>query len=190
MTGSNCAALVAGLILVPSLAFAGSGGGEAHLDPIALGRHLVNLVALIAVLVWGLKGPLADFLKFRRREIKDQLDASEKAKAEAEAKYQDIEGRLKNFEAEMETLLAGVREEGEAERVRLIAQAESSAEQLQVAAARTVEEEVRRARHELRAEAIDLAVELAEKIIVSEVGDADQRRLAAEYLSRVQEASA
>ena len=147
----------------------------------------MNLLALLALLGWLLKTPVKDFLSFRRTTVKEQLDEAWEAKTSAEDRYAELQGRLDNFSAELERTMARVREDAEMDRTRILAQAERSASQMEAAAERTVNEEVRRVRAELRAEAIDLALSMAESAICSDVGSDDHSRLAEGYLSRMQE---
>lgn len=176
------------LATLPGLALAAGGGdGPAKADLPGLARHGINLLILIGILWWVLRGPLGDFLSFRRAEVKDQLAASAKAKAEAEAKYAELKGRLENFEAELEELRARVRTEAENESSALLMNAERAAKSLEEAAERTVAEELRRARAELKAEAVELSVQIAEDILTKNITDDDQARLTGDYLSRVEE---
>ena len=117
----------------------------------------------------------------------EQLDEAWNAKSDAEARYGELQGRLDNFADEIDLILTRVREDAETERARIIAQAERSAAQMEAAAERAVEEELRRVRSELRAEAIDLALEMAEAAIGGAVADEDHQRLTKNYLSRMQE---
>lgn len=175
------------LALVPAVAHAGGGSaGGGGPDWGAIVRHAVNLAILFGVLYTALKTPVGDFLKFRRNEVKDQLEASSRLKAEAEAKYAEMQGRIENFEAELGSQMAAVRSEAEAEQKRLIAQAEKNAEQLVAAAHVTVTEELRRARISLQAEAVDLAVNLATDALTKSVKKDDQTRLNGAYLDLVE----
>lgn len=188
MTRTTSFLLFVALTAAPALALAaGGGGGHAEPDYGGLLRHGVNLLILIAILYMALRGPLSDFLSFRRSEVKDQLDKSANAKATAEAKYSELQQRLDNFEAELTTLRETVREDAKAEHATLVANAERSAKQLEEAAQRTIDEELRRARAELRAEAVDLSVKIAEDLLTSNITDDDQARLTGEYLTRVEE---
>ncbi|MCO4769939.1 MAG: hypothetical protein KDA24_07885 [Deltaproteobacteria bacterium] len=176
--------------LLPVLAMA-AGGGDGHEKPHAdlpgLARHGINLLLLLGILWWALRGPLGDFLNFRRAEVKDQLDASATAKAEAEKNYAELSTRLENFEAELEELRARVRTDSENERSTLMANAEHAAAGIEEAAKRTVTEELRRARAELKAEAVELSVQIAEELLTKNITDDDQARLTGDYLSRVEE---
>jgi len=163
--------------------------GEHHAptpDGGAIFRHLLNLGILVAILVWALRTPMSDFLRRRQLEVREQLDASARAKGEAESRYQEIENRLGNFQGELHKLMTDVREDAEMERRAIEARAENSSAQLEAATRRTVEEELRRARQALRSEAIDLAVGMAKNELTNQVGEDDQKRLTDRYLDRVQ----
>ena len=180
--------LFLGLFLVPALAFAaGDDGGHAGPDVGGLVRHGVNFLLLAGVLYWALRGPLSDFLNFRRAEVKDQLDTALEAKTTAEERYAALQARLDDFDAELAELHEQVKTDAAAEHALAIANAERSAKQLEEAAQRTLDEELRRARAELRAEAVDLSVKIAEELLTSNITDADQARLTGDYLSRVEE---
>lgn len=174
--------------LIPALALAASAEGEvAHADPAGLVRHGINLLILLAILYFALRGPLSDFLKFRRTEVKDQLDQALEAKTTAEKRYAELEGRLENFEAELAELRGRAQEAGQAERDAVVASASAAAKAMEEAAQRTVTEELRRARAELRAEAVDLSVQIAEDILKKNINEADQSRLTGAYLDKVEE---
>jgi F-type H+-transporting ATPase subunit b len=174
--------------IVPMLALAAGGGNEpAHADYAGLIRHGINFLIFAGIMYLALRGPLSDFLNFRRAEVKDQLDKSLEAKTTAEAKYSELQGRLDNFESELSALQERVRTDAAAERETLLANAERSAKNLEAAAQRTIEEELRRARAELRAEAVDLSVKIAHELLTENITDDDQNRLTGDYLAKVEE---
>ena len=185
---STLAALVALLFLsLVDINLAHAAGGSPELKVMDLLRHLFNLAILIGILTWFLRKPLSDFLQHRRLEVKEALDESWDAKSEAEERYQEIEARISNFEGELERLMTDVRADAEMERSVIEERARQAAAQLEAAAERTVSEELRRARRELRDEAISLAVNLAGDLLHSTVGTDDQKRLTEDYLGKVGE---
>ncbi len=174
--------------ILPMLALAAGGGDEpAHADYGGLLRHGINFLIFAGIMYLALRGPLSDFLNFRRTEVKNQLDKSLEAKTTAEAKYSELQSRLDNFESELSTLQEKVRTDAAAERSVLLANAERSAKNLEQAAQRTIEEELRRARAELRAEAVDLSVKIAHDLLTENITDDDQTRLTGDYLAKVEE---
>jgi F-type H+-transporting ATPase subunit b len=166
--------------------------GEHHgpeLDTASLVRHSVNLAVLIGVLFFLLKTPISDFLKFRRTIIKEQLEASHEARGAAEARQSELEERLAGFDAELAGILDGVRQDAANERKRTLEQAEQAATQLEAAAHRTVEEELRRTRTELRDETVEQVVRMATELLGQTVQAKDRQRMAADYLAKVEEAA-
>ncbi len=156
-------------------------------DSSALVRHSINLGILFLGLAWLLRTPLKDFLSFRRSMVKEQLDEAWDAKTAAEARYAEFQGRLDNFEDEMTTLIGQAREDAQAEHERILAQAKNLEAQMETAAERTIAEELRRTQVELRSEAIDLALKMAEDALGQSVNQDDHDRLAKDYLAKMAE---
>jgi F0F1-type ATP synthase membrane subunit b/b' len=75
--------------------------------------------------------------------------------------------------------------DAQAEAERIAARADADVARLRESTERTLREEANRARNELRAEAVQLAVELARGALAKNVNAEDQARLAAELLSTV-----
>jgi len=175
--------LVLSLVEVP----VAHAAGATEADVFGLFRHLLNLGILVGILTWFLRKPISDFLQHRRLEVKEALDESWEAKSQAEERYQEIEARISNFEGELEKLMTDVRADTEMERAVIEERAQQAASQLEAAAERTVSEELRRARRELRDEAIGLAVNMAGELLNSTVSTDDQQRLTEDYLGKVGE---
>jgi F-type H+-transporting ATPase subunit b len=181
--------LAGAVFLVLSGSALASGGGANGPDMGSLLRHLLNLTFLLVFLGWVLRRPMGDFLHSRQLEVKEALDESWNAKAGAEEHYQEIEARIANFEGEVELLMTDVRTDAGMERKSIEERAELASGQLESAARRSIDEELRRARRELREEAISLAVGLAGDLLSKSVGDDDQQRLTGDYLGKVGEAA-
>ncbi len=163
------------------------GAAAPHADVPGLIRHGINFLILAGILYMALRGPLSDFLKFRRNEVEDQLDKSQDAKTTAEAEHAALQSRLDNFETELAALQHKMQADAAAERDALLANAARTGKQLEEAAQRTITEELRRARTELRAEAVDLSVQIAQDLLTSNITDDDQARLTSDYLVKVEE---
>ena len=165
----------------------GGGGGGAGIPQASLFRHLVNLLVLLTILYMALRTAVSDFLKFRRDQVAEQLETSWAAKAKAEARYAELQGRLDNFETEVDRLLTVLRSDADAERARLIEEADKASTQLEAAAHRSIEEEIRRTRLALRSAAVDQAIRLARETLNQQVGTQDHHRLADAYVAKMQE---
>lgn len=176
--------------LAPSVALAseGGGGGAHGPDVMTLVWQGVNLLLLIGALVWFGRGPIRDFFAGRRREIGENLDRAAALLGEAEGKVREWERRLTRLDAEVGEIRRSARERAEAESRRILADAEASASRIRADAVAAVDQEARRARQSLRAEAAQLAIDLATDLLRQHVSDADRKRLVDEFIVQVEAA--
>jgi F-type H+-transporting ATPase subunit b len=173
--------LVALLFALPAQASEGNGGGlSEHLWP------AVNLVILVAVLVYFARKPIRDYFASRRSEIQSELKGAAEQLSEAEATYSKWQRRLVDLEAELQEIRATSSQRAEAERDKILSDAQATAERIRRDASVAVEMEFRRAREELREEATQLAIELATERLEREVTDADRDRLLDEFIDRIE----
>jgi len=162
----------------PALASEGEGGG--------LFFPFFNLILLIAVLVYFTRKPIREFFDQRRAGIQDDLQSAAEFRREAEARYAKWQRKLVDLEAELEQIRATSRERAEAERERIVADANAAAERIRSEATAAIEQELRRSREVLSEEAANLAVELAADLLREHVTEADRDRLVTEFIERVE----
>lgn len=147
-----------------------------------VGFHAFNVALLLGVLVFFLRRPVRDTLKERALGIRREITDSARSRDEAQKRYQELEARLTALASELEAMRAEARREAEAEEAKLIERAHSEAERIHEAAQRNIRDELTRARNDLRREAVELAVQLAESTLREQVAQEDQIRLAREFL--------
>lgn len=184
------------LLSVTVLLFAASAvaaEGAPHAEPYAqlkdFGYRLFNFIILASLLVWAAKkADLKGILNARRAGIMKALREAEEARDEAENKLADYSERLDKATREIDDIRAAVRQEGESEKARIIAEAQETAERIREQARISAQQEVETARAQLRAETARLSVQLAEATLKQAVTSADQDKFVDEYLSKVVEA--
>jgi F-type H+-transporting ATPase subunit b len=147
--------------------------------------QFVNLAILVYVLYRAARQPARDFFLKRADGIREALERSETARKEAEAKLKEYEVRMSGLEAEIRNFKEESEAATRAESERIIASANASATRLETDTRRLLNDELARARFQLRQEAIELAVQLAQQLMTQRMTDADQRRLAEDYLKRM-----
>jgi F-type H+-transporting ATPase subunit b len=145
----------------------------------------VNLVILLAVLVYFSRKPLRDYFDKRRSDIAGELKSSADQLATAESTYAKWQRRTADLEGELNEIRATSRQRAEAERERIIQDARATAERIRRDATTAIELELRRAREILREEATQLAIELAGERLSREVTEADRDRLIDEFIDRI-----
>ena len=148
--------------------------------------QLLNLAILVGVIVYFARKPLLGYLAGRRSQIQSDLDTAASLLSEAEARHQEIQGKLSELQSEVDALQSQARERAEEESKRILAEAQRSAERIQSDASAAIDQELLRAQRELRSEAANLAVDMAAEILSQQVGDADRERLLDEFISRVE----
>lgn len=151
-----------------------------------LGKRALNAVFVLAVLVFLLKKPLGQALSGRTRQIREDLESLEAKKKEAEAELQTVMGRLEAVQNEKDQVIQEFIAQGETEKARILEEAQTAAERLRQQARMSIDQEVDKAKAELRDEIADQAATRALELIQSNISDSDRDRLVDDYLKQVQ----
>lgn len=186
MTARLAAVLPVAVALAPLQARATSGGdgGIGDLVPPAL-----NLALLLGVLYFLARKPIQTWFRERRDRIQGEVESAAELQRRAEERYARWQRRLADVEQELEQVRATSRERAVAEGERILADAQASAERIRKDARVAVEQELRRARKQLREEASDLALALAGGLLREQVDDGDRDRLLDEFIEDVERAA-
>jgi F-type H+-transporting ATPase subunit b len=178
----NGALLALGVALLPAPAMA---AGDTSWATIAF--HALNLGILLAIIVKLGKGPYMRFLNSRADDVESGIKEAGKLNEEAKARLAEFEEKLASLESRKTELIEEFKKEGEAEKARLIAEGETEAARIKAEAEKTAESEAARARARLQTELVDNAISVAMAAVSEKITPADRRRLAAEYLTRLEE---
>jgi F-type H+-transporting ATPase subunit b len=190
MTDRHLQALAALLcvLLLPAMSLA-AGGGEHQVDSGVILKDFIwrciNFAVLIGLLGYFIRKPIRNGLQNRRAEIEKALADAAAARDAAEARAKEYQEKLAKAAAEIESIYAAIRREGELERDKILASARDTAAKIELEVDAKAASAVDRARAELRAEAARLAVELAKELLTKNVTAADQKRLVDEYMQKV-----
>jgi F-type H+-transporting ATPase subunit b len=174
------------LALLPSLLLAASEGGEHHGPGMAVVFHAINFTILVGLLFYFLRKPAKEFFASRASQIRGSIEESRQRKEEAAKKYAEYEQRLKSIEQEMQGLITGLKQDGELERKRLIETAGQQAASLKDNSQRMLQQELRKAKEDLKREAVGLAGQLAEDLIRQNITPEDQGRIVGQYLQKME----
>ena len=149
------------LMWVPALVFGKQEGGQG--GPSMTGWKWANFALLAGGLGYliGKKAPA--FFQGRTAQIQKGIADAAKFKADAGARAAGIEKKMAELGAEIEALRAGARKESEAEYERLREETARQFAKIQAQAEREIASAAKAARMELKAQAAELAIGLAEK---------------------------
>src|SRR5690606_29865617 len=139
---------------------------------------ILNFLVWLAIIVFLLRKPLSEYLKNRRVAVLEGLEESKRIKEEAEAKHAEYTERLAHLDEELAKLRQEMIQAGEAERDRIIAEAETRAARMRRDAQFVIDQQMKQLKADLTREAIEAAVKAAGEVLSSQTSGADQERLA------------
>lgn len=165
--------------------------GEGHAaDGVLLKDFLyrcLNFAVMVGILAYFALKPIKKALAERQENVVRTLDEAQKTQEQAEARHREVAAKLKAADEDIDKVYAAIREEGEQERQRIIANAQAMAEKIQTEAEKSARREVENARLQLRGEVAELASKLAEQLIKKNISPEDHDRLLNEYIKSVGE---
>ncbi len=126
----------------------------------------------------------------REQQIRDLLAAAAQDRQAAQEALDEQTKLLDETRARIQELVAEGRASGERVRDEIVTDARRQAEEIVGRARRDIRQEMERALQELRADAVDVALAAASKLIERNLDDADNRRLVRNYLSEIESGSA
>jgi ATP synthase F0 subunit b len=155
-----------------------------HEQP-AYGAMLLNFAILMGLYYWFGRKPVAEALKNRRAGIAKEIEEATRMRDEAEARAAKYQEKLKNLEAELKDVRESLKAAGEADRDRIVREAEEKAARMEKDAKFLVEQESKQLHAELTRNAVEMALTAAEELLKKRITSADQERLAEDYLSQL-----
>jgi F-type H+-transporting ATPase subunit b len=180
------------LVAIAGLAYGSSGAEGApaggSLSPAKLKDLLwrtLNFAVLLVVLIKVLSKPIANGLRARQQSIKEQFTDLEERKAEADKAYQTYEEKLASIDQEVSNIIQAATAQGEAEKERIINEANRAAEDIKRQAGMAIQHELAEAKLRLREEVANQATVVAEELIRKNLQEADQVKLIEDYLAKV-----
>jgi F-type H+-transporting ATPase subunit b len=184
--------LALAVLALAGMAYASSGAEGAHgggsLSPAKLKDLLwrvLNFAVLLVVLIKVLSKPIANGLRARQQSIKEQFADLEERKAEADKAYQTFEEKLAAIDSEVNDIIQSAVAQGEAEKERIIEEANRAAADIKRQAEMAIQHELTEAKLRLREEVASQAVVMAEELIRKNLQETDQVQLIEDYLAKV-----
>lgn len=149
--------------------------------------QLINFLILAIIIYYLGRKPLTAYLQSRSDKVRQGLVEAQKLLEEANEKLADYSARLERMDDEMTRLREEFIAAGVAERDRLVADAGAKAERMKRDAEVRLQQEFAQLREELRVELVEKALATAREALEKKVTDADHRRLADDYVGRIEQ---
>ncbi len=128
-------------------------------------------------------GPLLRLIEEREKSIREAVEGSEKANAEAQGLLEQHREMLRAAGREREEIVKKSIQEAEQIRVDLTAKARAESEEIVARAKEQIGREKAQAIREIRSEVANLAIEAASRIVTSSLTPETQRKLVDDYIA-------
>jgi F-type H+-transporting ATPase subunit b len=145
--------------------------------------YVFNFGLLIWLYVTMGKKPIAEGLKARRESIAKEIEDAQKMKKEARQRAKKYQAKLEGLDEELASAKQGLIEAGEADKARIVREAEEKAARMNRDAAALLEQESRQVHDDLVNETVEAAVREAEELLKKRVMPEDHERLAEDFLA-------
>jgi F-type H+-transporting ATPase subunit b len=163
-----------------------SGGGGSHEGPnwFDFTWRTVNFLILAGVLYWLLAKKVRDFFTGRREGIRTALAQAETDRREAQKKFREYDEKLTQATGEIDEITRMIRDQGLAEKERIIADARKAAEKMKEDTQARMEQEFNKASRELRIEAVRLSTQMAAELLRKNIDPDDHEALVKDYIEK------
>ncbi len=146
---------------------------------------IINFLILAVILFKFAKKPLQNFLQKRTELIEKTLNEAKEAKEAATKALKEVEERLKVKDSEIAAIMAAAKKSGEHEKEAIIAESDKLRDKILEQAKTNIEYELKHAKEAIKAEAVELAMELAEKKLKDKLTKEEQEKLLDESLAKI-----
>jgi F-type H+-transporting ATPase subunit b len=168
--------------------FAVEGGGEHH--PSIFEMYLwpvINFLILVAIIIYVVKKmDIKGYFRKRTELIELSIREAREAKELAQKALSEVEERLKIKDSEIAAIIAGAGRSGENEKARLLEDGDKLKERILEQAKTNIDFEVKRAKESIKREAVEIAMELAEKKLKEKMSKDEQLKLLEESLAKIE----
>ena len=162
-----------------------AGEPAAKLDLTKLALQVLNFAVLAGIIGWFGGKAINKALLARHQQLKADLVVAAEARSAAEGRAGAQETRLASLEGEIASMRAGIKEEAEDEKRRLVAAAEERARRIGEETKFLLDQQVKEAEATLRREVAEAAVKIAEQLVTRSLNGGDQARLVDTFVSDI-----
>ena len=130
-------------------------------------------------------GPIANIVEERRRVVRENLEASEKARDEAHTLLEEYKQQLAQSRREAGEIVERARRTGDELQTQMKAEVAAQRERDIASAKDAIAAETRQSIDQIKNEVADLTLMATEKVVGRALGEAEQRTLVAEALAEI-----
>ncbi|MGA3209169.1 MAG: ATP synthase F0 subunit B [Syntrophales bacterium] len=175
------------VVLTSAIAYASEGGG--HEDTVKLWIDFAWRVFDFGILIWFLYWVAAkkikEFFFDRRDNIKAAIEEKITEKEDTEKKFREYSLRLDKATEEIKGIFEMIKAQGLTEKEKIIEDAKKAAAKMIEDTQARMEQELKAARNQLRSEAAELSVAMAEELLKKNINRELHENMVKDYLDKV-----
>ena len=178
--------------LSPRAAFANAAGqaspGTIELYLFNLANQAASLLVIIAAIVFFGGRKIQASLAARADNLSSEIAAAQAAHDQAQKLLDQYEGMIAQLKTERDQLIKTYREQGEAEKARLIEEGEREARRVAQDTQRMLNNELAHMQQKIESELVEVSLERAEVLVKEKLNLTDHNRITDEYLTSLESA--
>ena len=175
------------ILLFSAVVYASEGGG--HEDNVKMwidfAWRMFNFGILVWFLYWVAAKKIKEFFVDRRHNIKQTMEEKLAEKEDAEKKFKEYSLRLDKATEEIKDIFEMIKAQGLTEKEKIIEDAKKAAAKMIEDTQARMEQELKTARNQLRAEAAELSVAMAEELLKKNINRELHENMVKDYLDKV-----
>jgi F-type H+-transporting ATPase subunit b len=129
--------------------------------------------------------PILDLVAEREKQINNAIESAKRERAEAEKLLAEQKTAIADARREAAENMRKNTAEMEKFREELMAKSRKEAEEFKAIAKRAIDDQFTKAAAELKAQSVNLAIQIAEKLISEKMDDTKHRQLAEQYIAQL-----
>ena len=158
-----------------------------HKENPSLVAMFINFVLLVIVLYFALRKPVSKAVKGRKEDMENAIKEAKALEEEAKKALAEARKKIEVLDSTILELRKEIISSGESEADRILKDAQSRSERMRNDTKALIEQETAQILQDLRDEVAGEVVEAATRLLRENLVDADQEKLAEEYLSAVED---
>ena len=166
---------------ISCLAFASGGGEGGSLFSLDMLFKTINFLLLLYLLHRFARKPIANMLSSSAENTKKIMAETESELIEAKKKLEDYQAKLNNLEKELEERRENALAVIESEKQQMIQDAENQVKKIEEQCQARIEQDISKAKEDIRRFLVDESVKLAEESLSKEIGGKEQKALLENY---------
>lgn len=149
----------------------------------------INLLLFLFLLKKFAGKPIARMLSSSAENTKKTMDDAKTELAEAKKKLEDYQSKLANMESELEERRKSALAAIETEKAQMIEDAENQVKKLEEQSQARIEQDILKAKADIREFLVNESVKMAEEAIAKEIGSKEQKALFENYAKFIKESA-